>query len=115
MSVQLVLTHYLAGLRERDELDALLPELLKAMGHSVQSRPQIGVSQAGVDVLSVKHDEDTEPEVFLFVIKFGDIGRNDFYGGVQAVDPSIREAANDFVRNRLPEPLRPLRKRIVLK
>lgn len=114
MSIQLILAHYLAGLRERDELDALLPELLKAMGHSVLSRPQIGVSQAGVDVVSTMEDENGAVEVFLFVIKFGDIGRDDFYGGKQAIDPSIREACNDFARNRLPEPLRPLRKKIIL-
>lgn len=114
MSIQLVLSHYLAGLRERDELDTLLPEILKAMGHSVLSRPQIGPGQAGVDVVSTKKDESGALEVFLFVVKFGDVGRDDFYGGKQAVDPSIREACNDFVRNRLQEPLRPLRKRVVL-
>lgn len=114
MSIQLILSHYLAGLRERDELDALLPELLKAMGHSVLSRPQIGVGQAGVDVLSTKENKNGDKEVFLFIIKFGDVGREDFYGGKQAIDPSIREACNVFIRNRLPEPLRPLDKKIVL-
>lgn len=114
MNIQLVLSHYLAGLKERDELDALLPELLKAMGHSVLSRPQVGVAQAGVDVVSTMVTEQGETEVFLFVIKFGDIGREDFYGGKQSIDPSIREAANDFVRNRLEESLRSFRKRIVL-
>jgi hypothetical protein len=114
MSIQLVLSHYLAGLRERGELDALLPELLKAMGHSVLARPQIGVSEAGIDVVSTKEDDNGVVEVFLFVIKFGDIGRDDFYVGRQGVEPSIREASNDFVRNRLPEPLKLLRKRIVL-
>lgn len=114
MSIQLVLSHYLAGLRERNELDALLPDLLKAMGHSVLSRPQIGVAQAGVDVVSTRENEDGTLEVFLFVIKFGDIGRNDFYGGPQSIDPSIREASNDFVRNRLPAPIKDLHKRIVL-
>lgn len=114
MSIQLVLSHYLAGLRERDELDALLPNLLKAMGHSVLSRPQIGVSEAGVDVVTTKENENGAVEVFLFVIKFGDIGRDDFYVGKQGVEPSIRQANSDFVRNRLPEQLRLLRKRIVL-
>jgi hypothetical protein len=114
MSVQLVLSHYLAGLRERDELDALLPELLKAMGHSVISRAQIGVGQAGVDVVSTNTDESGNTEAFLFVIKFGDLGRDDFYGGKQAVEPSVREASNDFVRNRLPEDLRGARKNIVI-
>jgi len=114
VNIQLVLSHYLAGLRERDELDALLPELLMAMGHSVLSRPQLGVAQAGVDVVSTMENDKGVLEVFLFVIKFGDIGREDFYGGKQSIDSSVREAANDFVRNRLTEPLRDLRKRIVL-
>lgn len=114
MSIQLVLSHYLVGLRERDELDALLPELLRAMGHSVLSRPQIGVPQAGVDIVSTNEDVHGATEVFLFVVKFGDVGRNDFYGGKQAIDPSVREACNDFIRNRLPESLQSARKRIVL-
>lgn len=114
MSIQLVLSHYLAGLRERNELDVLLPELLKAMGHNVLSRPQIGPAQAGVDVLSTKVGADGVDEVFVFIIKFGNVGRADFYGGPQSIDPSIREACNDFLRNRLPEPLKPLHKRIVL-
>lgn len=114
MSIQLILSHYLAGLKEREELDALLPELLKTIGHSVLSRPQVGVAQAGVDVVSTMTSEQGETEVFLFVIKFGDVGRDDFYGGKQSIDPSIREAANDFVRNRLEESLRGFRKRIVL-
>lgn len=114
MSIQLVLSHYLAGLRERNELDALLPELLKEMGHSVLSRPQIGPAQAGVDIVSTKADEHGNKEVFLYVIKFGDVGRADFFGGAQAIEPSVREACNTYIRNRLPEPLRGLRKRIVL-
>ncbi|WP_446027589.1 hypothetical protein [Lelliottia amnigena] len=114
MSIKLVLSHYLAGLRERNELDALLPELLKAMGHSVLSRPQIGPGQAGVDVLSTRPDADGVDEVYAFIIKFGDLGRADFYGGQQSIDPSVREACTDFLRNRLPEQLKPLRKKIVL-
>ena len=114
MSIQLILSHYLAGLRERHELDALLPELLKAMGHIVHSRPQTGVNQAGVDVLSVCSDDGDGEVVYLFVIKFGDLGRNDFYGGQQSIDPSIREVANDYIRNRLPAEFAGLRRKIVL-
>ncbi len=114
MNIQLVLSHYLAGLRERNELDALLPELLRAMGHSVLSRPQVGANQAGVDIVSTHTNATGDKEVFLYVVKFGDLGREDFYGGKQAVDPSVREASNDFIRNRLPQPLKGLKKRIVL-
>lgn len=114
MSIKLVLSHYLSGLRERNELDALLPELLLAMGHSVLSRPQVGVNQAGVDVVSTCLDASGRTVVYLFVIKFGDIGRDGFFGGKQAVDPSIREASNTFIRNRLPEGLQECEKQIVL-
>jgi hypothetical protein len=94
MSIQLVLANYLAGLKERNELDALLPELLRAMGHSVQSRPQLGVFQAGVDVLSTHVDESGRKVVFAFIVKFGDLGRSDFMNGQQAIVPSVHEACN---------------------
>ena len=105
MSLQLILTHYLASLRERNELDALLPELLKAMGHSVQSRAQTGVPQAGVDLLSTQADAEGVEEVFLWILKFGDLGRGDLHSGQQAIEPSVHEAVNEYVRNRLPADL----------
>ena len=114
VSMRLVLSHYLESLRERDELDALLPELLVAMGHSVHSRPQIGVAQGGVDVLSSFPVRGVDKEAFLFIIKFGNVGREDLYTGKQAIQPSVREACTDYVRTRLPQSLRNVRKRLVL-
>lgn len=114
MSIRLLLTHYLATLRERNELDALLPELLVAMGHHVLSRAQIGVPQGGVDVLSSFPDTTGAEEAFLFIIKFGDIGREDLYAGAQAIQPSVREASIEYVQNRLPANLRGGRKRLVV-
>ena len=114
MSIRLVLTHYLATLRERNELDALLPELLVAMGHNVLSRAQVGVPQGGVDVLSSLSASDGVEEAFLFIIKFGDIGREDLYGSAQAIQPSVREASTEYVQNRLPANLRGGRKRLVV-
>nr|WP_315444921.1 hypothetical protein [uncultured Pseudomonas sp.] len=114
MSIQLVLSHYLSGLRERDELDALLPDLLQAMGHSVLSRAQVGVNQGGVDILSTRQNVEHQPEVFLFVIKFGNVSRNDFYSGQQAISPSILQALREYLRNRLQDSLIDAKKRIVL-
>lgn len=114
MSLQLVLQNYLSSLRERDELDALLPELLIAMGHSVLSRPQVGVVQAGVDILSSYTDADGKEELYLFIIKFGDIGRDDLFTGKQAILPSAREAYTDFARHRLTEAQKELTKRVVI-
>ena len=114
MSLQLVLQNYLASLKERDELDALLPELLIAMGHSVLSRPQVGVAQAGVDILSSYTDAEGNEELYLFIIKFGDIGREDLFAGKQAILPSAREAYTDFARHRLTEAQKALPKRVVI-
>ncbi|AWH31463.1 hypothetical protein C1930_00555 [Stenotrophomonas sp. SAU14A_NAIMI4_8] len=110
----MVLTHYLATLRERNELDALLPELLVAMGHNVLSRAQVGVPQGGVDVLSSLAAPDGPEEAFLFIIKFGDIGREDLYAGAQSIQPSVREASTEYVQNRLPANLRGGRKRLIV-
>ena len=40
--MKLIIREYLAGLRERDELDALLPDLLSQMGLDVFSKPAVG-------------------------------------------------------------------------
>jgi len=114
VSLQLVLQNYIGSLKERNELDALLPELLISMGHSVLSRPQTGVSQAGVDILSSYTDPDGNEEIYLFIIKFGDIRREDLFIGQQAIEPSAREACTDFARNRLTEGQRALPKHVVV-
>lgn len=114
MSIQLVLSHYLAGLRERNELDALLPDLLRAMGHSVLSRPQQGVYQAGVDVVSTNEEADGSTVVYLFVVKFGNIGRDGFFVGKQSVDASVRETSGAYIRSRLPDGLNDAKKVIVV-
>jgi hypothetical protein len=114
VSIRLVLAHYLATLRERNELDALLPELLVAMGHTLHSRAQVGVPQGGVDVLSSFAEQGAPEEAFLFIIKFGDIGRGDIYTGAQAIQPSVREASTEYVQNRLPANLRAGPKRLVV-
>jgi hypothetical protein len=108
VSLRLVLTHYMESLREREELDALLPELLLAMGHSVISRPQIGVGQAGVDLVSLFPAEGENAEVYLWILKFGDVGRADLFAGQQAIGPSLHEACTAFVEHRLDARLRAL-------
>lgn len=48
--MKLILKQYLSSLKEREELDALLPDLLSQMGLNVFSRPGRGTRQDGVDV-----------------------------------------------------------------
>ncbi|MEI8704845.1 hypothetical protein [Pseudoalteromonas sp. B62] len=48
--MKLIIREYLANLKERKELDALLPDLLSQMGLDVFSKPDVGGRQYGVDV-----------------------------------------------------------------
>ena len=48
--MKLILKQYLSSLRERGELDAILPDLLSQLGLIVFSRPGRGTRQDGVDV-----------------------------------------------------------------
>ncbi|RLF31810.1 MAG: hypothetical protein DRN08_07415, partial [Thermoplasmata archaeon] len=76
--MKLIIREYLSLLKESNELDQLLPDLLLAMDIEPISRTQTGVRQYGVDVAAVGIDEDGKKTLFLFTIKQGDIGRTDW-------------------------------------
>lgn len=113
--MKLIIKEYLSLLKESKELDSLIPELLLAMGHEVISRAKIGVRQYGVDVASVGIDEDGIKKVFLFTIKEGHLGRNDWNGGSsQAVKPSLDEILDDYIPTHLEEDYSKLVKKVVV-
>ncbi|MGO3608179.1 MAG: hypothetical protein ACTIOL_00340 [Enterococcus sp.] len=84
--IELILEDYLASLKEKDELDAVFPELLKLDGYLVKSLPKTGERQYGVDLLAEK-----EGEVYLYVIKQGNLTRTNWDSGENAVRQSIEE------------------------
>lgn len=102
--MKLVVTHYLRSLRERDELDAILPALLSESGFEVLTRPRRGTRQAGVDVAAIGPDPDRDGarSLFLFSIKSGDLTREQWDTGLQAVRPSLNEVLDDYIPNRIP-------------
>jgi len=100
--VKLLIRDYLASLREREELDAILPDLLSGLGFTVFSRPQRGTQQRGVDIAAVGED-DGERKVFLFSVKAGDLTRQDWdNGSPQALRPSLNEIRDAYIKNRIP-------------
>lgn len=104
--MKLVVRQYVQGLKERDELDVLLPQLLSEIGYEVIHHPGRGTKQAGVDVAAVGPDPDADGEkaLHLFLIKSGDLGRTDWNGGKpQDVMPSLDEIRYDYIPNRIPE------------
>lgn len=112
--MKLILAQYLRTLKERDEFDRLLPDLLLAMGYVPISKPQTGVRQYGVDLAAAGPGEDGIEELLLLVIKRGDIGRSDWDIGPQAVRPSLNEVIDVYLRSHIEPDHERLRKRIVL-
>ena len=102
--MRLAILEYLAGLREAEELDALLPDLLLSMGIRVLETPKRGIKQYGVDVSAIGRmpGEDTQ-SLLLFVIKPGDIGRADWEGTQQAVRPSLYDVRSSYIQNCIPQ------------
>ncbi|MFZ0771279.1 MAG: hypothetical protein WCA49_25405 [Candidatus Sulfotelmatobacter sp.] len=101
--MKLIIREYLASLRERGELDAILPDLLSQLGLNVYSRPARGTRQDGVDVGAVGSLSGGAEKVYLFCIKAGDLTRKEWGGdAVQSLRPSLNEILDAYIPNRIP-------------
>ena len=103
--MKLLLKQYLASLKERDELDVVLPDILSEAGFTVISRPKRGTTQYGVDVAAVgPHPRTGEKALFLLSIKSGDLTRSDWDIGLQALRPSLNEILDVYIPERVAKP-----------
>ncbi|MEZ8681144.1 hypothetical protein AB6D67_25220 [Vibrio splendidus] len=102
--MKLILKQYLASLRERQELDAVLPDLLSCMGMNVFISPTRGVKEYGVDIAAVGQlQEDEEESVYLFSVKSGNLTRETWSGqSNQSLLPSLQEILYGFIPTRIP-------------
>lgn len=100
--MRLFIREYLSSLKERGDLDAILPDLLTEMGFTVFSRPSIGPRQHGVDIGAVGLDTHGVRKVFLFSVKSGNLTRSEWNNGTQALKPSLDEIRYAYLRARLP-------------
>ncbi|EDN69740.1 conserved hypothetical protein [Beggiatoa sp. PS] len=101
--MKLIIREYLASLRERKELDVLLPNLLSQMGLDVFSKPSIGNRQYGVDVAAYGSIDNQPKKVYLFSVKSGDLGRKDWNSGLlQDLQPSLDEIRETYIPTHLP-------------
>jgi hypothetical protein len=101
--MKLLFRQYLASLREREELDAILPDLLSELGYTVYSRPQRGTVQAGVDIAAVGKDDDRERKIFLFSVKQGDLTRQTWDGTPQALRASLNQILDTYIPTKIPK------------
>ena len=101
--MKLILRQYLANLRERKELDAILPDLLSQMGMNVFSRPSIGTRQFGVDIAAVGRIAEGPETVYLFSVKAGNLDRTTWDGSSeQSLRPSLNEILDSYIPLILP-------------
>lgn len=101
--MKLILKQYLASLKERSELDAVLPDLLSNMGMNVFISPTRGVKEYGVDIAAVGSVDNSEDKVYLFSVKSGNLTRETWNGNSdQALRPSLDEIKDSFIHTRLP-------------
>ena len=107
--MKLIFKEYLASLKERDDLDVILPDLLSEIGWSVFSKPAVGTRQHGVDVAAVGADDvGGKKKVFLFSIKAGDLRRSSWDSGEQSLRQSLNEIRDVYINNILPNRYRDL-------
>ena len=97
--MKLMIRQYLASLKERGELDALLPDLLSQMGLEVFLKPGVGSRQYGVDVGAFgKLHNESESKIYLFSVKSGNLDRRDWDStNPQDLRPSINEIIDVFI------------------
>ncbi|HEY4940031.1 MAG TPA: hypothetical protein VII56_01280 [Rhizomicrobium sp.] len=112
--MKLLIRDYVASLKEREELDAILPDLLSELGFNVISRPGRGTAQRGVDVAAVGKLGKGKQKVYLFTVKPGDLTRQEWDGNSQKVRSSLNEIIDEYVPTRIPAAYRHLKVVIVL-
>lgn len=101
--MKLVLRDYIESLKEDQELDYLITELLLNMSVLPLTRPTKG-RQHGVDIAAVGHDIiDKQRKIFLIVVKSGDLNRTTWDTGTNAVRPTINEILDTYIPTCIPE------------
>lgn len=101
--MKLVIKEYLASLKERGELDAILPDLLSQMGLNVFISPSRGTKEYGVDIAAFGSIGQEDEKVYLFSVKPGNLTRSTWSGSSdQALRPSIEEILDAFIPSRIP-------------
>ena len=101
--MKLIFMEYLASLRERGELDVIMPDLLSEIGMTVTSKPAIGTKQYGVDVAAVGDDSEGVRKVFLVSIKAGDLNRSGWNVGEQSLRTSLYQIVDVYIEHHVPQ------------
>lgn len=90
--MRLIIKDYLLQLKEKDELDLLICDILLQMGYIADNQPKTGNRQFGVDIRA--HNAE---EILLFVVKQGDLTRKVWDADQNAVRQSLDEIKDSYL------------------
>lgn len=107
--MKLLIRDFVGSLKERNELDAILPDLLSEAGYTIFSRPGIGTTQFGVDIAALSPSVGGERKVFLLTVKPGDLTRQEWHATPQGLRASLSEIQDVYIPNRIPPRYRDLK------
>ena len=91
--MRLIIKDHLLQLKEKNELDMLLCDVLLQMGYITDNRPETGNRQYGVDIRA--HNDN---EIFLFVVKQGNLNRKNWDADQNAVRQSLNEIHDCYIK-----------------
>lgn len=91
--MRLIVKDHLLQLKEKDELDMLLCDVLFQMGYITDNRPETGNRQYGVDIRA--HNDN---EILLCVVKQGDLNRKNWDADQNAVRQSLNEIQDCYLK-----------------
>ena len=94
--MRLILKDYIETLKEEEELESLLENILIMNDFTDIIRPQKGIAQHGVDFSAQK-----DGEIYLFVLKQKDIDRNNWNSGNNAIRPTLEEIQDVYIPQNL--------------
>ena len=90
--MRLVIKDYLLQLKEKDELDLLLCDLLFQMGYITDNKPKTGNRQYGVDIRAYNDNE-----ILLTIVKQGNLNRRNWDSDQNAVRQSLNDIQDTYI------------------
>lgn len=91
-----LISEYIALLKEDNELDVLLVDILKSKSIVPISKPQKG-RQYGVDIAAIGKDKEGVKKLFLITVKQGNITRSVWDSGINSVRQSLNEIIETYI------------------
>lgn len=111
--MRFIIQDYLEGLKEREELDAILPDLLRAKGFEVVKLAFRGEVEHGIDIAAYGN-EGGEEVLLLIQVKAGDIDQQMWDAGPNSVRATLNNVLDVHFEDLTDPRLRDAQKIVIL-